>query len=52
MMGRQRALPQAVAPLLELIYDAYAINGKVYAAMEFLRVTKRDKVKLRLANPP
>ena len=50
MMGRQRALWQAEEPLLEPIYDSYAINGKVYPAMESLRVRKGDKVKLRLAN--
>ncbi len=48
MGGRGRA--QAGAPLLEPLYDAYAVNGRVYPAVEPLKVNKGDLVRLRLVN--
>jgi multicopper oxidase len=50
MMGR-RVSRQGGEPLLEPVYDAYAANGKVYPAMEPIKVKRGDKVKLRIANP-
>jgi len=47
MQGRGRA----GGPLLEPIYNAYAVNGKVYPRNETLLVKKGDKVRLRIANP-
>jgi FtsP/CotA-like multicopper oxidase with cupredoxin domain len=49
MMGR--ASRQGDGPLLEPVYDAYAANGKVYPAIEPIKVRRGDKVKLRIANP-
>jgi FtsP/CotA-like multicopper oxidase with cupredoxin domain len=49
MMGRRSMRPGE--PLLEPLYDAYAVNGRVYPAMEPLRVKRGDRVKLRIANP-
>jgi FtsP/CotA-like multicopper oxidase with cupredoxin domain len=49
MMGR--GFMRAGEPLLEPLYDAYAVNGRVYPAMEPLRVKRGDRVKLRIANP-
>ena len=49
MMGR--AFRQGSEPLLEPVYDAYAANGKVYPAVEPIKVRRGDRVKLRMANP-
>jgi FtsP/CotA-like multicopper oxidase with cupredoxin domain len=38
-------------PLLEPVYDAYAVNGRVYPAGDPLVVKTGDRVKLRLLNP-
>lgn len=51
MMGRRWGFGQGGGPLLEPVYDGYAINGRVYPALEPLVVKKGDKVKLRLLNP-
>jgi FtsP/CotA-like multicopper oxidase with cupredoxin domain len=51
MMGRRRGFRQMGEPLLEPIYDAYAVNGKVYSGSEPLVVEKGERVKLRLLNP-
>lgn len=54
MRGRmrgQRGFGEQRAPLLEPLYDAYAVNGKVYPAGEALEVRTGDRVRLRLANP-
>jgi FtsP/CotA-like multicopper oxidase with cupredoxin domain len=51
MMGRRRGFGAAQEPLLEPIYDGYAINGRAYPATEPLIVQKGDRVKLRLLNP-
>lgn len=48
--GGQRSIQPAGSPLLEPVYDDHAVNGKVYSAMEPLKVKKGDKVKLRLIN--
>jgi FtsP/CotA-like multicopper oxidase with cupredoxin domain len=51
MMHRGRNIRSDVEPLLEPIYDGYAVNGKIYPAVDPVRVKKGDKVKLRLINP-
>jgi len=52
MMGRgSRSAPGENEPLLEPLYDAYAVNGRVYPEVPPLMVTKGDRVKLRLMNP-
>jgi FtsP/CotA-like multicopper oxidase with cupredoxin domain len=51
MMHRGRNFRSDVEPLLEPIYDGYAVNGKIYPAVDPVRVKKGDKVKLRLINP-
>ncbi|MFC1862615.1 multicopper oxidase family protein [Thermodesulfobacteriota bacterium] len=51
MMGRRRSFGSRGGPLLEPVYDNYGVNGKVYSALNPLKVKKGDKVKLRLANP-
>lgn len=50
-MRRQRGFNNQKAPLLEPVYDAYAVNGRAYPAGDPLMVKKGDRVKLRLANP-
>jgi len=37
-------------PLLEPVYDGYAVNGRLYPAVAPLEVKKGDRVKLRLMN--
>ncbi|MEJ2102203.1 MAG: multicopper oxidase family protein, partial [Desulfobacterales bacterium] len=37
-------------PLLEPVYDGYAVNGRLYPAAAPLEVKKGDRVKLRLMN--
>ena len=51
MMGRQRAFAFNDKPLLEPVYDGYAINGRIYPAAEPLTVKQGERVKLRLLNP-
>ncbi len=51
MRGRRWGFGQGEAPLLEPVYDGYAVNGKVAPAMGPLLVKKGDRVKLRLLNP-
>jgi FtsP/CotA-like multicopper oxidase with cupredoxin domain len=48
MMGRRRQRPGD--PLLEPLYDAYVINGRIPEASEF-RVKRGEKIRLRLINP-
>ena len=49
-MGRNRRYSNEEDPLLEPIYDAYAVNGQVYPNMEPLFVKRGERVKLRLLN--
>lgn len=49
MMGRGGG-PEG-GPLLEPVYNAYAVNGKVYPHTKTLLVKKGDKVRLRIGNP-
>jgi FtsP/CotA-like multicopper oxidase with cupredoxin domain len=51
MMGGRRGFGLREGPLLEPIYDGYAVNGKVYPAMDPIVISKGDRVKLRLLNP-
>jgi FtsP/CotA-like multicopper oxidase with cupredoxin domain len=44
-------LASSAGPLLEPVYDGYAVNGRVGPAITPLEVSKGDKVKLRLLNP-
>jgi FtsP/CotA-like multicopper oxidase with cupredoxin domain len=51
-MGSGRGgLGPSTGPLLEPVYDGYAVNGRVAGAIEPLEVSKGDRVKLRLINP-
>jgi FtsP/CotA-like multicopper oxidase with cupredoxin domain len=50
MMGGRGRFSGGEEPLLDPFYDAYAVNGRVYWAMEPLTVNKGDRVKLRLVN--
>lgn len=51
-MGRgMGGLGPGAGPLLEPVYDGYAVNGRVYPEVEPLLVNKGDRVKLRLLNP-
>jgi FtsP/CotA-like multicopper oxidase with cupredoxin domain len=51
MMGRMmRGRRSDREPLGEPVYDGYAVNGRVYPAIDALRVRQGDKVKLRLIN--
>jgi multicopper oxidase len=49
MMGRRR-FDNAGEPMTEPYYDGYAVNGRVYPAVETIRVNKGERVKLRLVN--
>lgn len=51
MMGMRRRFGGTTTPLLEPIYDGFAVNGRVYPHLEPLKVKKGEKVKLRLLNP-
>jgi len=54
MRGRGRGrggLRSGNGPLLEPLYDGYAVNGKVGPAIKPLEVSKGERVKLRLLNP-
>jgi FtsP/CotA-like multicopper oxidase with cupredoxin domain len=50
MMHRQVGANGRGGPLLEPVYDGYAVNGRIYPAIEPLEVKKGDRVKLRLMN--
>jgi len=50
MMHRRMGSDSRGGPLLEPIYDGYAVNGRIYPAIEPLEVKKGDRVKLRLMN--
>lgn len=49
-MGRSRRHRNEEDPLLEPVYDAYAVNGRVYSNIEPLVVQRGERVKLRLLN--
>jgi FtsP/CotA-like multicopper oxidase with cupredoxin domain len=49
--GGRGGLASSAGPLLEPVYDGYAVNGRVGPAITPLEVSKGDKVKLRLLNP-
>jgi FtsP/CotA-like multicopper oxidase with cupredoxin domain len=51
MMGRRQGFGLREGPLLEPFYDGYAVNGRVYPAVDPIVVSKGDRVKLRLLNP-
>jgi multicopper oxidase len=51
MMGRGSIQPSSTEPLLEPVYDAYSVNGKVFEAQEPLVVNKGERIKLRIINP-
>ncbi|MFZ1202261.1 MAG: multicopper oxidase family protein [Desulfobacterales bacterium] len=50
MMGRGRSAGPDQGPLLEPVYDGYAVNGRIYPATRSLAVTQGERVKLRLIN--
>ena len=55
MMGRRRG-PRGGGsrpgdPMLEPVYDAYAVNGRVGPAISDLKVRRGERVKLRICNP-
>ncbi|MGW8301401.1 MAG: multicopper oxidase family protein [Desulfobacterales bacterium] len=50
MMRRQMGFDTRGGPLLEPLYDGYAVNGRIYPAIKPLVVKKGDRVKLRLMN--
>ncbi len=50
MMGR-RGFANKGGPLLEPVYDGFAVNGKLYAEIEPLMVKTGERIKLRLINP-
>lgn len=50
MMGRRFA-DTGQGPPLEPVYDAYAVNGRAWPAVEPVRVRRGDRVRLRLGNP-
>ncbi len=49
--GRIQGLSPGSGPLLEPIYDGYAVNGRIYPDIPPLIVKKGDRVKLRIVNP-
>ncbi len=49
--GGRGGLASGTGPLLEPVYDGYAVNGRVYPEITPLEVSKGDKVKMRLLNP-
>ena len=55
MMRRRRGMRQGRRrpgdPLLEPVYDDYAVNGRVNPAVDDLEVRRGDRVKLRIMNP-
>jgi FtsP/CotA-like multicopper oxidase with cupredoxin domain len=51
MGGRGRILGSGSYPLLEPVYEGYAVNGRVGPAIKPLEVKKGERVKLRIINP-
>jgi FtsP/CotA-like multicopper oxidase with cupredoxin domain len=51
MMGGRGGFGAGGYPLLEPVYDGYAVNGKVGPAITPLEVKKGERVKLRIVNP-
>ena len=55
MMRRGRGIRQGRRrpgdPMLEPVYDDYAVNGRVSPAVDDLEVSRGDRVKLRIMNP-
>ncbi|MBW2064475.1 MAG: multicopper oxidase family protein [Deltaproteobacteria bacterium] len=51
MSGRRGGTTQGRGPLLEPLYDAYAVNGKIYPEVTPVRVKAGDRIRLRMANP-
>ena len=49
-MRRRRSSAPSEGPLWEPVYDGYAVNGRVNAAIDPLVVKRNDKIKLRLIN--
>jgi len=47
---RRRGIRQGPGPLLEPIYDGFAVNGRAFPSIKPLQVRKGDKVKLRIMN--
>jgi len=50
MRRRRRSSGPSRGPLLEPVYDGYAVNGRVYPEVKPLMVGKGDRVKLRILN--
>jgi FtsP/CotA-like multicopper oxidase with cupredoxin domain len=50
MMRRHMGFDTASGPLLEPLYDGYAVNGHIYPTITPLEVKKGDRIKLRLMN--
>jgi FtsP/CotA-like multicopper oxidase with cupredoxin domain len=50
MMRRHMGLGFEGGPLLEPLYDGYAVNGRVYPVVSPIEVNNGDRVKLRLLN--
>jgi FtsP/CotA-like multicopper oxidase with cupredoxin domain len=50
MRGQRRGFDPGEGPLTEPVYDGYAVNGKVYPAVDPIVVQKGARVKLRLLN--
>ncbi len=50
-MMRRRNFHSSSVPLTEPVYDGYAVNGRIYPAIEPLIVKKGERVKLRIMNP-
>ena len=50
MMRGRMGFETGGGPLLEPVYDGYAVNGRIYPAIKTLEVKKGDRVKLRLMN--
>lgn len=51
MMGMMRRRRGKDDPLLEPLYDAFAVNGRIYEAARPFPVSKGDKVRFRFVNP-
>jgi len=51
MGARRGGAAQGRGPLLEPIYDAYAVNGRIYPEVTPIEIKAGDRVKLRVANP-
>lgn len=50
-MGMMGSTWRQGGPLSEPLYDAYTINGKVFASSPPLKARKGDRVRLRIINP-